>query len=71
MIYFILLSVCCNFNQCSALLEGRLRLRKMQVNLLFRSACTTFNLLCLIEIRLHLGNAQIYLAFLSICTNFA
>ena len=43
----------------------------MQVDLLFRSACIAFNLLCLIEIRLHLGNAQIYLAFLSICTNFA
>ena len=46
----------------------RLRLGKIQINLIFRSACT--NVDC-VEVRLRLGNIQINLIFHSTCTNFA
>ena len=41
-INLVIRSVCCNFNQCYALLEDRLRLGNIQINLIFRSPCTIF-----------------------------
>ncbi len=52
--------------------EIRLRLRKLQINLLFHSVCTNFSdRFADTEDRLHLRNTQINLVFHSVCTIFA
>ena len=51
--------------------EFRLRLRKVQINLAFRSACTNFSpCFASAEIRRRLRKIKFYLLFRSACTNF-